>query len=61
MAEKITPHQKDSILVNNIKAVCNGPKESKHPKVYLKFENKQVTCPYCGNDFKQSDRVDNNL
>jgi uncharacterized Zn-finger protein len=58
MAEKIIPHQKKSILVNNTKAVCEGPKTGKHPKVFLKFENGQVTCPYCGNDFRQSNRVD---
>jgi uncharacterized Zn-finger protein len=58
MSEKIAPKQDTTILVNDTKAVCGGPKESKHPIVYLKFENGQVTCPYCGNDFRQSDRVD---
>lgn len=58
MAEKITPSQKESILVNDQKAICDGPEESKHPRVFLKFEESQVTCPYCGNDFRQSDRVD---
>ena len=60
MSEKITPRQKNTILVNGIKTTCEGPKNGKHPKVYLKLENGQVTCPYCGNDFRQSNRVDKN-
>lgn len=58
MAEKITPHQATPILVNAPKAMCDGPEFSKHPRVFLKFEHGQVTCPYCGNDFRQSERVD---
>ena len=58
MSEKIVPQQKESILINGDKAICDGPGTDKHPRVFLKFENEQVTCPYCGNDFRQSDRVD---
>lgn len=52
---------KDYICVKNDKVFCPAndlPIDEKHPKVYLKLNDKITTsCPYCGTKYKQTKKI----
>ena len=61
MSEAILAEIKDDVVVTDeLRVVCDGPPESRHPRVYLTMvddENgnpEEVVCPYCSRVFKYS-------
>lgn len=56
MAEKIIQAKALEIIESDEKEVqCDGPKFSKHPRVYLNMGNEDfVVCPYCSRKFALS-------
>lgn len=60
MAENIQATQDEMIYVTSDKISCDGPKEDRHPRVFLTLKDGvvgEVVCPYCGAVFKKKSDV----
>lgn len=57
MSEAITPTRPNVTRTGQRRVACDGPADSKHPRVYLTMVDDthgqpvQVVCPYCGKPF----------
>ncbi len=58
MAEVIAAENKaDVVVTHELRVICDGPPEGRHPRVYLSIEDDaagqpdQVVCPYCSRVF----------
>ncbi|XWO14056.1 zinc-finger domain-containing protein [Candidatus Hepatincola sp. Pdp] len=49
--DKVMNKQLTDIITEKTIVSCDGDKESKHPKVYLKIQNTRAVCPYCSRVF----------
>lgn len=49
--DKVMNKQLTDIITEKTTISCDGDKESKHPKVYLKIQNTRAVCPYCSRVF----------
>lgn len=59
MSEYIKPSTTEVEYVTASKVACDGPKFSKHPRVYLTVDGgtkNEVVCPYCGRIFKKEQK-----
>jgi uncharacterized Zn-finger protein len=59
MSEYIKPTTNEIEYVSSAKIVCDGPKFSKHPRVFLTVDGgakNEVVCPYCGRVFKKEQK-----
>ncbi|MAF31776.1 MAG: zinc-finger domain-containing protein [Magnetococcales bacterium] len=59
MSEYIKPTTTEVEYVTSDKVACDGPKFSKHPRVYLTVvggTKNEVVCPYCGRIFRHEQK-----
>ncbi|MAI08606.1 MAG: zinc-finger domain-containing protein [Magnetococcales bacterium] len=59
MSEYIKPTTEEIEYVSVAKVACDGPKFSKHPRVFLTVDGgtqNEVVCPYCGKVFKKEQK-----
>lgn len=59
MSEYIKPTTNEIEYVTSDQVACDGPKTSKHPRVFLTVDGgttNEVVCPYCGRIFKKEQK-----
>lgn len=58
MSEPIAPSRPDVMHATSLKAVCDGPAQGRHPRVFLTMVDdaqghpSHVVCPYCSRVFR---------
>tara|TARA_R110000868_G_scaffold218576_1_gene468939 strand:+ start:84359 stop:84547 length:189 start_codon:yes stop_codon:yes gene_type:complete len=59
MSEYIKSNDEKVSYIATEKVACDGPKFSKHPRVYLTVKGgkeNEVVCPYCGHTFRKEEK-----
>ena len=55
MSEQIQANNNELSFITSPKAICDGPKIGRHPRVFLTVKGgieNEVVCPYCSHTFR---------